>query len=149
MVGFIKTSTEKLENDCSTSESLAQLTSLKYEWTLCLQFLLMSRSKGFIFLMLWRLGECTSACLCSDLLIWWVIGIEHGWRHHLLDMPTTLKSRSWTTFLHFYIPICALKSCNKTDELRAYIWLRASIYLVNSLVKKGRLRVISCDCFQT
>ena len=37
----------------------------------------------------------------------------------------------------------ALKSRNKTDELRACIWLRAAIYLVNSLVKKLDFRLIA------
>ena len=37
----------------------------------------------------------------------------------------------------------ALKSRHKTNELRAYIWLRASIYLVNSLVEKTDFRLIA------
>ena len=38
---------------------------------------------------------------------------------------------------------CALQSCNKTDELRAAIWLRAAIYLVNYLVKKSDFGLIA------
>ena len=37
----------------------------------------------------------------------------------------------------------ALKSLKKHDELGAYIWLRAAIYLANCLVKKSRLWVNS------
>ena len=37
----------------------------------------------------------------------------------------------------------SLKSRNKTDDLRTYIWLRAAIYLVNSLVKKTGFRLIA------
>ena len=37
----------------------------------------------------------------------------------------------------------ALKSLTKTDELRAYIGLRAAIYLVNFLAKKTDFRLIA------
>jgi hypothetical protein len=38
---------------------------------------------------------------------------------------------------------CTFKSPNKPNELRAYIWLSAAIYLVNSLVKQSDFGLIA------
>ena len=40
---------------------------------------------------------------------------------------------------------CALKCRKKHDELRAYIWLRATIYLVNCLVKRSPFGLIAAS----
>ena len=57
-------------------------------------------------------------------------------------LPSTLAF-SGQNYVHFIYHSRAHKTRNKPNELRAYIWLRAAIYLVNCLVEKSDFRLIA------